>query len=497
MKVFHSVSMPAVLAFLLATCAVARHASIKSENGTVVLQMEEGKDAVVRIVDAGGRTVGEDIPLATIEHLNLMMVDVNQQMMDLSDRLDNVTNDVEQVKYSMATEDQLDDISSAVDELVLDVAKKAQQDDLNVLDTAVKGVLADIVDLEASLDSTVKHCPELKPPQNMILQVDPEFNIPGSRATYQCKPKFRFAGDADKLTPIRVCQADQTWSGSAPSCEPAPLPGVKATDAEPSCRLTYDRYMEYGHDAPASGAYLIKPDGVSNAFLAYCDMDTPASLTDSSARGWTLCGKYNAGKSGSKYLANGFIRSNRGANFMKDRKAFTGINNLRWVSIDCRSIIDGGKGKYQKSTHMMHAASNANNAKITKPTYNGVLFTNIMEDVRKDATKLFDISRDDKGTCVNRNNGAIATYDKDWKVPSNDLRTGECMLGDGHHFCSRNRNGQRFSNAGSGTCTSSGDDTIYWAWSGDDHGCNGRPFRVGTGCRNHGPTFQFNYLYVN
>eukprot|EP00039_Didymoeca_costata_P014263 m.228413 g.228413 ORF g.228413 m.228413 type:complete len:497 (-) comp15978_c0_seq1:72-1562(-) len=496
MKVFHSVSMPAVLAFLLATCAVARHASIKSENGTVVLQMEEGKDAVVRIVDAGGRTVGEDIPLATIEHLNLMMVDVNQQMMDLSDRLDNVTNDVEQVKYSMATEDQLDDISSAVDELVLDVAKKAQQDDLNVLDTAVKGVLADIVDLEASLDSTVKHCPELKPPQNMILQVDPEFNIPGSRATYQCKPKFRFAGDADKLTPIRVCQADQTWSGSAPSCEPAPLPGVKAADAEPSCRIIFNRYMEYGHDAPASGAYLIKPDGVSNAFLAYCDMDTRASLTDSNARGWTLCGKFDQSKSGPRFLSTGFVRAMRGPEAMRDRKQFTGIANQRWVSIDCRRIIDGGKGKYQKSTHMMHAASNTNNAKVTKPTYNAVLFTNIMADTLKDATNLFDVSRDDKGTCVNRNNGAITTYDSQW-APVANLRGGECMLGDGHHFCSNKRLGQRFSNAGDGTCEASGDDTIYWTWSNDDHGCNGQPFRIGTGCNIHSATHTMNYLYVN
>eukprot|EP00041_Stephanoeca_diplocostata_P032169 m.1023924 g.1023924 ORF g.1023924 m.1023924 type:complete len:78 (-) comp24098_c0_seq53:1405-1638(-) len=66
------------------------------------------------------------------------------------------------------------------------------------------------------------------------------------------------------------------------------------------------------------------------------------------------------------------------------------------------------------------------------------------------------------------------------------------------------RDGARFSNAGSGNCQGSGDDTIYWAWDDDDHGCN-RALRIGTGCDFRAgisgnpaglPSFRYNFLFV-
>jgi hypothetical protein len=55
--------------------------------------------------------------------------------------------------------------------------------------------------------------------------------------------------------------------------------------------------------------------------------------------------------------------------------------------------------------------------------------------------------------------------------PTNDcysLSAGACLIGDGNNFCSFNRDGSRFSNAGNAGCAGSLADSIYWAWDTDN-----------------------------
>ena len=84
--------------------------------------------------------------------------------------------------------------------------------------------------------------------------------------------------------------------------------------------------------------------------------------------------------------------------------------------------------------------------------------------------------------------------------------------GDGHHFCTFEREGSRFSNGGGNgnNCGGSEGDSIYWAWDDDEHGCN-NALRIGTGCaRRHAggptygfvdgaalPTFRYNFMLVH
>lgn len=172
----------------------------------------------------------------------------------------------------------------------------------------------------------------------------------------------------------------------------------------------------------------------------------------------------------------------------------------------------------------MHAGSDQPTAEDPFPDSTNVRFTNIMADVVTNPDNLFDTSFDDRGRCTER---VISTYNSTWeqifldgqgdpRTPGSqpflqDLGSGTCMSGDGHHFCSSNREGARFSNGGGGTCTGSEADSIYWAWDADQHGCN-NALRIGTGCaRRHSsrvafglsdngealPTFRYNFLLVH
>ena len=144
-----------------------------------------------------------------------------------------------------------------------------------------------------------------------------------------------------------------------------------------------------------------------------------------------------------------------------------------------------------------------------------VRFTNILEDTKADPTNFFDYARDEQGQCrPNRGAGGVTTFDADWtnlgnRDGVNDLQGGSCVVGDGHHYCSKDRAGARFSNAGTTrNCASSHGDTVYWAWDTDDHGCSPDTL-IGTGCGGctgaeclngdatpYDPTMQYNFLFI-
>jgi hypothetical protein len=156
--------------------------------------------------------------------------------------------------------------------------------------------------------------------------------------------------------------------------------------------------------------------------------------------GWTLCGKFDRERAGSKYLAQGFGRSPSGATSMSSLDHFEdATDGARWVSIDCRPIVqDSSSGSGDGSTFMMHAGSNDGDALAD---YH---FTNVLEDAREDATNLFDMARKDEGTCVAQEagkpeSGGIITYSKDWGVYTDNWSSargseqdrGGCLSGDG------------------------------------------------------------------
>lgn len=135
---------------------------------------------------------------------------------------------------------------------------------------------------------------------------------------------------------------------------------------------------------------------------------------------------------------------------------------------------------------MMHAGSDGQGGPTVWRLSGKVQFTNIMSDVRKNPKNLFDVNLDDKGTCVEGQDGGITTYSTDWSVYTGHreaycswtgggaackAKEGYCLYGDSHSLCSANRDGQRFSNNGTKGCEGSGADTVYWAWSDDDHNC--------------------------
>ena len=187
---------------------------------------------------------------------------------------------------------------------------------------------------------------------------------------------------------------------------------------------------------------------------------------------------------------------------------------------------------------MMHVGANnaPSSSKKDSDKYEAIAFTNVLEDARKDATKLFDVASKDTGVCKNRGAGGITTYDQrwseytdNWKQQKNkDANKGSCLVGDGHHFCSVGREGARFSNAigiqrGKGEnqtdveCGGSGWDTVYWAWESDSLRCGGYtegkdamlPL-IGTGCSGYNkpdtvknfkpkprmPLYRYSFLFL-
>eukprot|EP00040_Diaphanoeca_grandis_P030404 m.179682 g.179682 ORF g.179682 m.179682 type:complete len:501 (-) comp31987_c0_seq1:254-1756(-) len=309
---------------------------------------------------------------------------------------------------------------------------------------------------------------------------------------YKCKPGY-FMKDPEASTGVSVSSTtqciDQQWTAITP-CE-APL--------GKSCREVYAK-----NNSALSGPTMLS--ATPYTILAYCDMVTPGV---GGVRGFTLCSKYYRDHpEGPRYLNQGFGRENVNANDMSTLSQFTG--KQRWSSIDCRAIIRGG------ADYFMHAATNEPvtlESDMTSNSWGKLLFTTLLADVKKDPTNLFDLTKEDTGTCTP---GVMSTFNPDGTRVANFkgyVMQDRCLIGTSHHFCDYGRDGSAFNNmrgtptAGgettdSAACSGSQSDTIFWAWLDDGHFCD--PNVIGTGCkfnsRSNGPAglprFAYNYMLV-
>ena len=188
-------------------------------------------------------------------------------------------------------------------------------------------------------------------------------------------------------------------------------------------------------------------------------------------------------------------------------------------------VQETAEGADDGATFMMHVGANSapsGKNKVDSDKYVAVAFTNVLADARKDATKFFDVASKDEGVCTTRDDGAITTYTtRCQEFTANRLTDrkklkfdqGSCLIGDGHHFCSFDREGARLSNAGgilenkldNGTitvkdCGGTARDTVYWAWEDDNFGCGGLNVEdesqilpvIGTGCNR----YVYIYIYI-
>lgn len=235
-------------------------------------------------------------------------------------------------------------------------------------------------------------------------------------------------------------------------------------------------------------------------------------------RGWTLVGKYDVERAGPRYLKNGFGRSlstGPTASGMQSLGEFGPAGALRWISVDARPLLLSG------ARYWLHAATSDPGAGLET-----AWATNIKGDVTSDPVNLFDLTKETEGTCVGNRDaaqatdgGAIVTYRQSgtrWLRSTAGLGEGKCLSvkgGGGHHFCSYDRVGARFSNAGTGSCRTTEKDNIHWAWDDDDTACGalgGGGDLIGTGCavghtaagkkdtdpRSGLPRKRYNYLFA-
>lgn len=339
----------------------------------------------------------------------------------------------------------------------------------------------------SAMPAAAATCATLAAPQNGNVAMPVEF-ISGTVAVFACNPTFELVGAATV-----TCLLSGQLSAATPSCNPIPLAGSQTSPGS-SCKAVYADYARHNRLGDLeSGPQWLRLGGTTSQ--VYCDMDTSVS---GGVGGWTLCGKYNRDGPGNRLLANGFGRSFTGGGDMASLGTFR-TAGLKWASIDCRALFNAD------SSWMMHKGlgnpANASDGALVR-------FTNILADVKNDATNFFDYSRIEEGQCrPTRNAGGVTTFDADWTNlggadGGNDLNGGSCVVGDGHHFCSQDRVGARFSNGGAvRNCASSFGDTVYWAWEMDDHGCADDTL-IGTGCGGSGsanprqPTKQYNFLFV-
>eukprot|EP00039_Didymoeca_costata_P019767 m.338862 g.338862 ORF g.338862 m.338862 type:complete len:488 (+) comp18569_c0_seq1:84-1547(+) len=477
-----------VFVLLFAYDCHAQDATLRtSDTGELVLEIPEGTKAYVRSIDAAGNE-RDYSPIIT-------KADLDAQIKSVTDMVDNLRADmisnisaINEVLENVAFDHELGALSRTVDANTALFESAAKQEQVDSIDASLKVVLDDITKISEKLNSTISSCPPLSDPSNGAVDIT-ESSVPGTTATYSCNTGYKVKGSATSL-----CLISGVWESNMPTCEKQDEPGLKQFPGV-SCRDLFTRRKAANYPLN-SGKYYIKL-GVLDPVEIFCDFDTSASPTDSSARGWTLCAKYDFEKTGARYLSAGFARAMSAPEALQDLGPYAGIDNQKWVSLDCRSLVKNG------ATHFMHVGFD--DVLGTQPKYSAIRYTNIMDDVKKNPSALFDITLDDKGTCAG---GSVVTYDESWKKLSIDrggrLLAGSCLTGDGHSFCSYNRDGAKYSNAGADNCAGSGEDTIYWAWEDDDHGCNGG-FVLGTGCdfnalnRNSPstPTYRFNYLFVN
>lgn len=421
------------------------------------------------------------------------------------------TGQLEGTPVELATKADLDAVLARVYELEASVLTKEKADvnyvmskdattfakaaEVNVLEIQLTETLSAFATLSEQNAKVVK-CGDLNDPKDGSVQV-PEEHIPGTLAKYSCDD-FYYLNGSD----VSTCLSSGTWSGTAPTCKHV-NEGSQQNPGQ-SCKAIYWALsQQQGGSQIEDGTYWIKPTDTDRPFQVFCDMTTK---TKEGYSGWTLCGKYDRERRGSKYLAQGFGRAPSGAGSMSSLYDFTdAAAGQRWASIDCRNIlqsaggygngfgkgsgwaIEASKGKVDPGAFwFMHAASNGVGA-----GYEVAQFTNVMDDVRKDATKFFDTASDDTGICVSNDvgtteTGGITTYSSDWTVytDNRDLNKKDhdvqsCLYGDGHHFCSFGRDGMQFNNAqgykedpdtvgigkNNSACTGSLRDTIFWGWN--------------------------------
>jgi hypothetical protein len=318
--------------------------------------------------------------------------------------------------------------------------------------------------------------------------------VPGAAIAFSCDASYVLSS-----SPRFTCLTNGSLApaGPAPTCRHQPVRGLSRATAAASCREIFDLNQANDGSPLASGAYWIQNLLGSTSLQVWCDMNT---TTPQGKSGWTLCGKYDRARAGPRYLSNGFGRAVNQQDDMATIGTFSG-SNIRWSSLDCRRLIN------DRSAYMMHAATNtpqmarAGTAGVNL-YYDKVRFTNVFVNTRGNPNNFFDTSNEHAGSCWSRTHSppGVRTWDERWRSLTrdgvNDLSSGHCHVGAGTMLCSRNRVGSRFSNAGVDGCGGTADDTIYWAWDSDDHGC-GRDFVIGTGCQvASSTTWRYNLLYL-
>jgi hypothetical protein len=383
----------------------------------------------------------------------------------------------------------------------------------------------------------------LEDPENGKVSENIE-EIPGAVVKYKCDEFHAIVG-SETLT----CLTNGTYDLEPPTCAFG-TPGSSDMPGR-SCKHIYEDLTTLDPTANVpDGVYYVRPDFdvASNVHQVFCDMTTKAQNGKS---GFTLCAKYDRDRTtwdkvnnpdstsiAAKWLSNGFARSSRGGGSMTSIIDFDALTERQaWASIDCRKIVKDKNGSNSPDNDVgtprfwMHVGSDAGK-KSSTGEWDAVQFTNLFPDVRTSDNykNLFDTSRGDTGKCSNDNSltdaaankTKVITYLSDWSLldpkcynqgDSNQLH-GQCLTGDGHSFCTKDRAGSRYSNAGSAGCKSSMQDTIYWAWDRDDHGCYGYDTMgqattfvghledgcgvdgkavslIGTGCKGKAPDFRY------
>ena len=86
-----------------------------------------------------------------------------------------------------------------------------------------------------------------QPPSTADGQVDASTTTLNSEATYQCDSGYEF--ESGSLTEVITCQADGTWSSSAPTCNGKYIPYV-------CVRMGWRRGIVVGGPCPGSPPFI-------------------------------------------------------------------------------------------------------------------------------------------------------------------------------------------------------------------------------------------------
>jgi len=485
------------MAVALSVAACANAAStpyIETKGDDIVMGVPAGKNLLVQQLDSDGQPQGAPVPVITATELL-------EYKEEAAATLSNTLKE--------AMEQQMETI--VLNYLRAKDATATYETKGNVADlqTKLQGLATSLEQLATKVDNPTAvliKCPRAAKPDNGDVE-EPAEPIAGSTAEFSCKAGYKLKGPK-----IATCLSTGKFSAT-PKCDSLGPLGSEAENPASSCRAIWEARSKT--ETLKSGGYWLT---VSSSKV-YCDMRTK---TDTGKSGWTLCGKYDDARAGPRYLSQGFGRAAVSVSDMGDLSTFT-ARQQKWSSVDCRDVIKG------QGLYMMHASTNAPKPDVV---FDQLRFTNIFQETATDPTNLFDISHQDKGTCLTgTKNAPVKTWNLAWEPLTSNVsstlaqpndkwpeiqvypNSGECLVGDGHHFCSFDRAGTRYSNLGLGTlgvgkagCSGSGGDSVYWAWMSDDHACaSGAKYLIGTGCDRISKTVppaigtpgrRYNYLFM-